>query len=83
MHNVCHSAAVADGMVYQEAPINRWAELQKYRDQADLDMFEEVVDKIAARQEKAEARRAAKEAALAGEEGLAMPAGEVNAVCHF
>jgi hypothetical protein len=57
--------ATAAGTAYTEAPVNRWAQLAKARDAADVELFEAVVDRMNARQAR---RDAAAAAAAAGQE---------------
>uniref|UniRef100_A0A383WNE2 Uncharacterized protein n=1 Tax=Tetradesmus obliquus TaxID=3088 RepID=A0A383WNE2_TETOB len=54
-----------EGNLYTEAPVNRWAQLAKARDAADVELFEAVVDRMNARQAK---REAAAAAAAAGDD---------------
>lgn len=57
----------AEGNLYTEAPVNRWAQLAKARDAADIELFEAVVDRMNARQAK---RDAAAAATAAGQEDV-------------
>ncbi|KAF6258366.1 hypothetical protein COO60DRAFT_1126344 [Scenedesmus sp. NREL 46B-D3] len=56
-----------EGNLYTEAPVNRWAQLAKARDAADIELFEAVVDRMNARQAK---RDAAAAATAAGQEDV-------------
>lgn len=56
-----------DGAMYTEAPVNRWAQMIKARDAADVELFEAVLDKMNARQARRDALAAAAEQ---GDDGL-------------